>query len=63
LDGVEAGGRSDQRGAAEVGEVTVVVFGYRHPEQSEGSIDFGFWIGGKEHEEKIEGECQFSGPN
>jgi putative ABC transport system substrate-binding protein len=39
---VEAGGRSDQCRAAEVGEMTIVVFGYRHPEQSEGSIDFGF---------------------
>jgi hypothetical protein len=33
--------------------VTVVVFGYRHPEQREGSRDFEFSIGGKEYEEKI----------
>ena len=41
---METGGRSDQRRAAEVGEVTVASFGYRHPEQSEGSLDFGFSI-------------------
>jgi hypothetical protein len=39
---MEAGRRSHQRGAAEIGEVTVAVFGYRHPERREGSSIFDF---------------------
>ena len=43
---MEAGRRSDRRGAAEVWEVTVASFGYRHPEQREGSLRraIQFWI-------------------